>query len=58
VRFLSEALQYGGVILFSGAVQEQCDVQHDAATEAQGELRFSFVGAADTTARYSRGKME
>ena len=39
--------------LFGDTVQERCDVQHDAATEARGGSLFSFVGAADTVARYS-----
>ena len=43
--------RYSGAILFSGAAQEQCDVQHDAATEAQGGSLFSFVGAADAVAK-------
>ena len=39
------------MILFSDTVQEQCDVQHDAATEAQGGRNFKFVGAADAAAK-------
>jgi hypothetical protein len=57
VRFLSEALRYGGAILFSDTVHRN-EVRLDAATEARGGSLFSFVGAADTAARYSRGKME